>query len=178
MIHNLFPTLDRYSDMIGPSILICELLDRYSEKFVYEFEVKRYTGILSHIKDFRPPKKFLSKAPPTDYDYVRALEIETTATAKAAENALKMEREELAEYQRELDALGIAIRAETKKRKSEIQEKIKKQEGEVKRQRDIMETAVNVDYRLQQILAPLKADVDDFRAKLKAVVAKYDIHNY
>ena len=178
MIHNLFQTLDRYYDMIGPSILICELLDRYSEKLVYEFEVKRYTGILSHIKDFRPPKKFLSKAPPTDYDYVRALEIETAATAKAAENALKMEREELAEYKRELEALGIAIRAETKNRKFELQEKIRNQEDEVKRQRDIMENATNVDYKLQQILAPLKADVAAFRTKLKAVVDKYDIHNY
>lgn len=178
MMHNLFPTLDRYFDLIGPSILICELLDRYSEKLVKEFEIIRYTGIISRIKDFRPPKKFLAKAPPTDYDYVRALEIETTATAKAAEKALKMEREELEEYKRELDNMGIVIRAEAKQRKAEIQAKIKAQEEEVKRQRDIMENATNVDYKLQQILAPIKADVDAYRAKLKAVVDKYDIHNY
>ena len=170
MMTNLFPLFDRYYEMIGPSILVCGLLDRYSDKMVEEFEIKRYAGVLSRIKDFQPPKKFLSKAPATDFEYARALEIELNAEAQAAENAVNMSKVELEEYKTELKNLGLF----KKERREDLNQKIKKQENEIKRQYDVAKIAVNAFFKFEKILEPIKADVNEYRNKLKQVVEKYD----
>lgn len=173
MMMNLFPMFDRYSEMIGPSVLVTGLLERYVFKLVEQFEVKKYTGILSRIKDFRPPKRFLKKTPPTDYEYARALEIEISAEAKAAANALKLEREELEEYRSELKK--ITFNPLKGSRRAELNAKISEQERVVKQQRDTAEIAENTRYKLEQILLPVKTDVEEYRKRLMRVVEKYDI---
>lgn len=170
MMGNLFPMFARYSEMIGPSVLITGLLERYADKLVKDFETKRYNGLFSRTKDFQPPKKFLTSAPPTDYDYVRALEIEINAEAMAAANALKQEREELEEYKSELKKTGLF----KKERREHLSERIRAQEDVIKQQRDIAEVAENTRYKLEQLLAPVKADVEAYSKKLKSVVDKYD----
>lgn len=172
MMEELFPLFDRYYDIIGPSVLVCGLLERYTNRLVEEFEIKHYTGILSRIKSFSPPKKFLVKTPPTDYEYVRSLEIELSADVAAAKKAINLNREELEEYESELKSLGLFKAS----RRNELTELIAKQKKEIKQQRDKAEIVEADLHRLQQILAPIKQDVEQYRQKLMTVVNKYDIH--
>lgn len=175
MMLNLFPMFDRYYDMIGPSVLVTGLLERYCNRITEKYEIKKYTGVLSRIKSFQPPKKFLSKTPPTDYDYARALEIELNAEAEAAKKALQLERKELEELQEELK--GIALNPFKGARRDELKQKISEQERVVKTQRDIAESAETTRFKLEQILKPIKDDVAAYHADLMRVVNKYDIHN-
>lgn len=175
MMLNLFPMFDRYYDMIGPSVLVTGLLERYCNRITEKYEIKKYTGVLSRIKSFQPPKKFLSKTPPTDYDYARALEIELNAEAEAAKKALQLERKELEELQEELK--GIALNPFKGARRDELKQKISEQERVVKTQRDIAESAEITRFKLEQIFKPIKDDVAAYHADLMRVVNKYDIHN-
>lgn len=175
MMYNLFPMFDRYCEMIGPSLLICGMLERYCGKLVEKYEVKFYSDILSRTKCFQPPKKFLTKAPPTDYDYVRALEIELDAEASAAKKAVEQNREELEEYKAELKK--IALNPLKGSRRDELKERIAEQEREIKQLRDTAEIAENNAYKLEQILKPIKDDVNKHRETLMAIVNKYDIKN-
>lgn len=161
--------------MIGPSVLVTGLLERYCNRITEKYEIKKYTGVLSRIKSFQPPKKFLSKTPPTDYDYARALEIELNAEAEAAKKALQLERKELEELQEELK--GIALNPFKGARRDELKQKISEQERVVKTQRDIAESAETTRFKLEQILKPIKDDVAAYHADLMRVVNKYDIHN-
>lgn len=175
MMTNLFPMFDRYYDMIGPSVLVCGMLERYCDKLVEKYEVKLYTGVLSRIKSFQPPKKFLTKAPPTDYDYIRALEIELNAESLAAKKAIEQNREELEEYKTELKK--IALNPLKGSRRAELNDKIAAQEREIKQLRDTAEIAEANYYKLEQILKPIKDDVNKYKKTLMAIANKYDINN-
>lgn len=174
MMLNLFPMFDRYYDMIGPSVLVTGLLERYCNRITEKYEIKQYTGVLSRIKSFQPPKKFLAKAPPTDYDYARALEIELNAEAETAKKSMQLNIEELEDYKKELKS--IALNPLKGARRNELKAKISEQEREVKSQRDTAEIAETTRYKLEQILKPIKDDVAAYRADLMRVVEKYDIH--
>ena len=174
MMNNLFPMFDRYYDIIGPSILVNGLLERYCNKITEKFEIRKYSGILSRITSFQPPRKFLAKTPPTDYDYVRALEIELNAEAVSAKKALQLKRNELEEYKSELKS--IALNPFKSDRREELKQRISEQERAIKMQRDTAEIAETTRYKLEQILQPIKDEVASFRAGLMRVVDKYDVN--
>ena len=174
MMNNLFPMFDRYYDIIGPSILVTGLLERYCNKITEKFEIRKYSGILSRITSFQPPRKFLVKTPPTDYDYVRALEIELNAEAVSAKKALQLKRNELEEYKSELKSK--ALNPFKSDRREELKKRISEQERAIKMQRDTAEIAETTRYKLEQILQPIKDEVASFRAGLMRVVDKYDVN--
>lgn len=170
MMVNLFPMFDRYYEMIGPSVLITGLLERYTDRIVEKFAIKRYTGVISRIKEYQPPRAFLSKAPTSDYEYVRALQIEMNADLAAAKKKWDRNIEELEEYKTALKKTSIF----KQDKRAEQEEKIKQQEKDVKWCRDEFENIETKCEKIKMIIEPVQKDVDEYRAQFQRIVNKYD----
>lgn len=169
MISNMFPLFDQYSELIGPNILINGLLLRYANDLALKYETKKLATLGNRIDAFAPKKSLFQKREEMDVDFVRFVIADVESDAKAAKRAYENDQEELKEYKAELDSLGLfALR-----RKEELKEKIAKQEKEVKQKRDLWEVQDMRKQKLDQLLAPINADVDALRRQYTTIANKY-----
>lgn len=172
MVRDMFITFDNCADIIGPSILINNLLLRYANDLALKYETKKFTGLGDRVSTFAPKRTLLLKKADMDADFVRLVIADVTSDERAARIAYEHEQEELKDYQEKLKKAGLFAHS----RKEELRVAISQQEKDIKVKRDRWEIFDMRKQKMDQLLAPINADVDAFRRKYIDIANKYAVN--
>lgn len=172
MVRDMFVTFDNCADIIGPNILINNLLLRYANDLTLKYEAKKFSALGDRVSTFAPKRTLLQKKAGVDADFVRIVIADVTSDEQAARIAYEHEQEELKDYQEKLKNTGLFAHS----RKEELRAAISQQEKDVKTKRDRWEIFDMRKQKMDQLLAPINAEVDAFRRKFTDIANKYAVN--
>ncbi len=184
-LKNTFTIFDRYAEMIGPSIVLHGMLERYGEKLVELFEEDKYKYLLVSIGKtldidnvvnnfFDDPLNSLQKKKKTltGYDYIIFLRNKSLERVNEAECEFKKTKLELESTQKEYENTS-SIRFQLR---NDLKEKINRLESDVEHDEEDLQTAkkelAQADLAVEKATA-LKPEIDAYAAKVTSIVEKF-----
>lgn len=184
-LKNTFTTFDRYAEIIGPSIVIHGMLERYARKLVEKFEEEKYSYLLvsvgkapnldAAVNDFfdNPLNSFQNKKKRlTGYDYIQFLRNKALENLNKCENELKKDRQELEKTQKEYDGTS-SIRFQLR---NEIKAKIDRLNEDLVDDEEALQDAKKEITQAEMVVekaAALEPEIDAYATRINSIVKKF-----
>ena len=194
----IFETLDKYAELIGPSILLYGMLNRYAHGLVERFSMEQYKSVAKSIgsvecdrldslvgfkKDAPAPSEsnpfsmlFSSLSQNTDlqerYNYESMLSIKRTLQSDLKNKETKLEKinNEIAAVEEEIGKCSILQMSKKKTLQSEL-ETLKTSYNAALSQVEEVEERIRF---VADIIDPVDKKIEDYRTKLYGTVAKFE----
>ena len=193
----IFETLDKYAELIGPSILLYGMLNRYAHGLVERFSMEQYKSVaksigsvecdrLDSLVGFKKDAPAPSESNPfsmlfssfTDlqerYNYESMLSIKRTLQSDLKNKETKLEKinNEIAAVEEEIGKCSILQMSKKKTLQSEL-ENIKTNYNAALSQVEEVEERIRF---VADIIDPVDKKIEDDRTKLYGTVAKFEFN--
>lgn len=182
-LKNAFSLFDRYSTMIGPSIIIHSMLDRYGAKIIEDFEKQKYRNILISTEleddDFFSNMEIFQSAQKRNlsgHDYIIYCRDEAVKELKADEESLAEKIEELEHNRKkfeEISPIKLAARKNLKENIEQLEKDISYKKRNVKYSKQHLEETELAVKRAAEI----KPEIDAYAAKFHSITDKFALNS-
>lgn len=184
-LKDLFASMDSYSDLIGPSILVHGMLARYSNQLITEYKIEKYAPLKKRI--LANPDLYTSgtsalnvitsvkKDVVCDFEYISSLVTTAAADCAAATNKVADTEAKINDLKKQISSLSLLQMS----KKRELKEECEVLEMNLRMYKMNIDAA-NGRKRAIEALLPdaeaIKLDVDTYKAHLKSIADKFRAH--
>lgn len=199
-LNYIFETLDNYSNLVGPSIQLYGMLNRYADRLVEQYTISQYESVVKQINEGEVDKfetfitnssqvegvskekvgfkmlfktfSQITKSPTSiDYESIRNIKRALQSELNGYDNQIEKLDNEIAALEIEIDQLSMLKFS----RKSVLQDIIKQkqqQKGEIENKRLECYNKMNT---VGDIIDPINEKIKQYEDYLQGVVKKYKL---